>query len=35
MQESDYQHYRCFNCHTVWRVSANRFARTYRKTLFT
>jgi len=34
MQESDYQHYRCFNCHTVWRVSANRFARAYRKTLF-
>jgi hypothetical protein len=34
MQEADYVHYRCYNCHTVWRVSANRFARTYRKTLF-
>ena len=34
MQEADFQHYRCFNCHTVWRVSANRFARAYRKTLF-
>ena len=27
MQEADFQHYRCFNCHAVWRVSANRFAR--------
>jgi hypothetical protein len=34
MQEADYQHYRCFNCHCLWRVSANRFARAYRKTLF-
>lgn len=34
MQEADYQHYRCFNCHTVWRVGGNLFARTYRKTLF-
>lgn len=30
MQEADFQHYRCFNCHSVWRVSANRFARAYR-----
>ena len=34
MQEADYMHYRCFNCHAMWRVSANRFARAYRKTLF-
>jgi hypothetical protein len=30
LQESDLAHYRCFNCHTVWKVSQNRFARTYR-----
>ena len=32
LQQGDYQHYRCFNCHTVWRVSANRFCRVYRTT---
>lgn len=32
MQQSDYIHYRCFNCHTVWSVSNNRFARAYRST---
>jgi hypothetical protein len=32
MQEADFSHYRCFNCHKVWRVSANRFARAYRST---
>lgn len=31
-QEADFMHYRCFNCRTVWRVSANRFNRSYRKT---
>ncbi len=30
MQEADFQHYRCYNCHAVWRVSRSRFARTYR-----
>lgn len=30
MQEADFQHYRCFNCHAVWRVSTNRFTRAYR-----
>lgn len=24
--------YRCFNCHTTWRVSNNRFGRAYRQT---
>lgn len=32
LQEADFEHYRCFNCHTVWRVSANRFGRSYRAT---
>lgn len=31
-QQSDFVHYRCFNCHTIWRVSANRFSRSYRTT---
>lgn len=30
MQQADFKHYRCFNCHTTWRVTANRFARAYR-----
>lgn len=30
LQQDDYKHYRCFNCHTVWKVSANRFGRAYR-----
>lgn len=32
LQESDYVHYRCFNCHTAWRVSTSRFTRSYRST---
>lgn len=31
LQQDDYQHYNCFNCHAVWRVSANRFGRAYRR----
>lgn len=31
-QQGDFVHYRCFNCHTTWRVSANRFNRSYRST---
>jgi hypothetical protein len=27
----DSGHYRCFNCHTKWKVSAARFCRPYRK----
>jgi hypothetical protein len=30
-QQSDFTHYRCFNCHAVWRVSNNRFGRAYRR----
>jgi hypothetical protein len=30
LQQDDIVHYRCFNCHTVWRVTANRFCRAYR-----
>lgn len=30
--QHDPQHYRCFNCHTTWRVSASRFCRAYRAT---
>lgn len=32
LQQGDFVHYRCFNCHTVWRVTANRFCRAYRTT---
>jgi hypothetical protein len=30
LQQGDFVHYRCFNCHTTWRVSASRFCRAYR-----
>jgi len=30
LQQSDYRHYRCHNCHTTWRVTTSRFARPYR-----
>lgn len=32
IQQGDFVHYRCHNCHTSWRVSANRFCRAYRRT---
>jgi len=32
LQQGDFVHYRCFNCHTTWKVSANRFCRSYRRT---
>jgi hypothetical protein len=32
LQQDDYIHYNCFNCHAVWKVSANRFCRAYRST---
>lgn len=32
LQQGDYAHYRCFNCHTVWRVTPSRFCRAYRST---
>lgn len=32
LQQDDYVHYRCFNCHTMWRVTPSRFCRAYRKT---
>lgn len=32
LQQSDFIHYRCFNCHTTWKVSASRFCRAYRST---
>lgn len=31
LQQGDFVHYRCFNCHTVWKVSPNRFCRAYRR----
>lgn len=31
LQEDDSTLYRCFNCHTTWRVSASRFSRSYRR----
>jgi len=30
IQQSDFTHYRCFNCHMSWRVTKSRFCRTYR-----
>ncbi len=32
LQQDDYMHYRCFNCHTTWRVTPSRFCRAYRAT---
>lgn len=32
LQQSDYKHYRCHNCHTAWKVSPSRFCRPYRAT---
>lgn len=32
LQQSDYIHYRCFNCHTIWKVTPSRFCRSYRTT---
>ena len=32
LQQNDFSHYRCFNCHTVWRVTPSRFCRAYRST---
>ena len=32
LQQGDFVHYRCHNCHTTWRVTASRFARAYRTT---
>lgn len=31
LQQDDYVHYRCHNCHTTWRVTPARFARAYRR----
>lgn len=30
LQQNDARHYRCFNCHTIWKVTPSRFCRTYR-----
>lgn len=32
LQQNDHAHYRCFNCHTVWKVTPSRFCRAYRAT---
>lgn len=32
LQQNDYAHYRCYNCHTVWKVTPSRFCRAYRAT---
>jgi hypothetical protein len=31
LQQDDFVHYRCFNCHTTWQVTASRFGRAYRR----
>ena len=30
LQQNDFKHYECFNCHMRWRVTTSRFCRTYR-----
>lgn len=30
LQQGDYVHYRCYNCHAVWSVTPSRFGRSYR-----
>jgi hypothetical protein len=32
LQQENYTLYRCFNCHTTWKVSPSRFCRAYRST---
>lgn len=32
LQQDDFTAYRCFNCHTVWKVTPSRFCRAYRAT---
>lgn len=32
LQQADLRHYRCFNCHTQWKVTPSRFCRPYRAT---
>lgn len=32
LQQDDYLYYRCYNCHTTWKVTASRFCRAYRST---
>ena len=33
LQQDDHAHYRCFNCHTIWKVSTSRFCRAYRRSV--
>jgi len=35
LQQDDFKHYRCHNCHGVWQVSSDRFCRAYRSTRLT
>jgi hypothetical protein len=35
LQQEDTEHYQCFNCHMVWRVTPSRFCRAYRATKHT
>ncbi|HET7320461.1 MAG TPA: hypothetical protein VFI84_02650 [Candidatus Saccharimonadales bacterium] len=32
LQQDDFTYYRCYNCHTTWRVTPSRFCRAYRST---
>jgi len=32
LQQDNHKYYRCFNCHTNWKVSTSRFCRAYRST---
>lgn len=32
LQQGDFVHYRCHNCHAIWRVTPSRFCRAYRTT---
>lgn len=32
LQQENIEHYQCFNCHMVWKVTPSRFCRAYRAT---
>ena len=32
LQQENIEHYQCFNCHMLWKVTPSRFCRTYRST---
>ena len=33
LQQTDFINYRCFNCHSIWKVTPSRFCRPYRSVI--